>query len=113
MLHHQETKPVKADDLQITEEQIPNGIKLTVKGQVNSQTADKLEERLEKAMKDGQGHIILNMLWVKFLSSAGIRVILKTYKEANDTGGSFGIEMPSQNVKNVLGMAALDEMLIK
>ena len=104
---------MKTDDLQITEEKIPNGMKFTIKGQVNSGTADKLEDRLQKALEDGQRDLILNMLWVKFLSSAGIRVILKTYKEANDLGGSFGIEMPSQNVKNVLGMAALDEMLIK
>ncbi|MCL1836131.1 MAG: STAS domain-containing protein [Treponema sp.] len=104
---------MRNEDLEITEETTMEGIKLTIKGHVNSGTADKLENWLHKAIHDGQKNIVLNMLWVKFLSSAGIRVILKTYQDLNDTGGRFGIEMPSQNVRNVLGMTALDEMLIK
>ena len=97
----------------ITEEKTPEGIALTIKGMVNSMNADKLLDRLKEAMKDKQKNIILNMFWVEFLSSAGIRVILKTYQDANDLGGSLGIKMPSENVRNVLGMTALDEMLIK
>ena len=103
---------MKTEDLQITEEQTQSGIKFTIKGHVNSATAEKLEDSLKKALKDGKVNIILNMVWVKFLSSAGIRIILKTYQEATDAGGKLGIEMPSQNVRNVLGMTALDEMLI-
>ena len=104
---------MRNEDMEITEEQISGGIKLTVKGYVNSGTSEKLENWLKKAMHDGYKNIVVNMLWVKFLSSAGIRVILKTYQDVSDSGGKLGIEMPSQNVKNVLGMTALDEMLIK
>ena len=100
-------------DFEIIEEKTPEYTKFTVKGQVNSGSADKLQSKLLNALHEGQKNLILNMLWVKFLSSAGIRVILKIYKETNDAGGKFGIEKPSPNVKNVLGMTALDELLIK
>ena len=101
------------NDSEITEEKTAEGIKFIIKGRVNSDNADELQGKLQKALNDGQINIVLDMFRVDFLSSAGIRVILKTYQDANDAGGKFGIEMPSRNVRNVLGMTALDELLIK
>ena len=103
---------MKKDEFEIEEEEIKKGAKFILKGRVNSLNCEELQYILDKALKDGKVNIVLNMLWVEYLSSAGIRVILKTYKDAHEAGGKFGIEMPSQNVRNVLGMTALDEMLI-
>jgi anti-anti-sigma factor len=103
---------MKKEEFEIEEEEIRKGVKFTLKGRVNSLNCEELQYILDKALKDGKINIVLNMLWVEYLSSAGIRVILKTYKDAHEAGGKFGIEMPSQSVKNVLGMTALDEMLI-
>ena len=100
------------DDFVITKDEIREGIKFIIKGRVNSTNAEELQYVLENAIKDGQNNIILNMLRVEYLSSAGIRVILKTFKDVKSAGGKFGIEMPSENARNVLGMTALDEMLI-
>ena len=99
--------------LEITEEEIPEGVKFRISGRVNSESADELQEILHKALESGKKNIVLNMIWVKFLSSSGIRVILKAYQDLKKAGGSFGIETPSRNVKNVLGMTALDKLLIK
>ena len=104
---------MKSKTLLITKELIPEGIKLMIKGRINSDSADEFQDELKQAMDNGYKNIIVNMIWVDFLSSAGIRVILKTYKELSAAGGRFGIEKPSQTVKNILGMTALDEMLIK
>jgi len=54
----------------------------------------------------------VNMSQVEYLSSVGIRVILKIYKQTMETGGKFNIERPSEIVKNVLGMVALKELVI-
>ena len=104
---------MKDDDLEISKEKIKDGIKLILKGRINSSSADVLRLELDEAIRDEQKNIILNLLRVDYLSSAGIRVILKIYKDAALIGARFGIEMPSANVKNVLGMTALDELLIK
>ena len=103
---------MKNEDLIITEN-IDNGIcKLIARGRVDSNNADSLLDKLEDALNNGQKSIVLNMSQVVYLSSIGIRVILKAYKQAMETGGTFNIEHPSMVVKNVLGMAALKEMLV-
>ena len=104
---------MKNSDLEITKEKIAEGIKFIIRGRVNSDNADELQGILKKALNDGYKNIVLNMIWVEFLSSAGIRVILKLFQDANNAGGKLRIEMPSENVRNVLGQTALDEMLIR
>jgi len=103
---------MKDEKLEITESKSDDICRFTVKGRIDSNSADSLLFKLENALKDGQKAIILNMSQVDYLSSIGIRVILKIYKQANEEGGTFKIERPSEIVKNVLGMVALKEMLV-
>ena len=100
-------------NFEVSEDITSNGVKFTIKGHINSDNSEKLEKVLQKALGDGINNIVLNMIFVSFLSSAGIKVILKAYQDAHKAGGTLGIEKPSQNVKNVLGMAALHDMLIR
>jgi len=103
---------MKNDNLTI-KESIDNGIcKLIAIGRVDSNSADYLLNKLEDALNRGHKTIILNMSQVGYLSSIGIRVILKIYKQSMEAGGKFNIEHPSEVVRNVLGMAALKEMLV-
>jgi len=102
----------QSKNMEITQEKTSAGIRLTIQGRIDSTNSVKLGHELEQAIEDGHTNIILNMLQVEYLCSTGIRVILKAYKDAKAAGGSFGIEMPSECVKNVLGMVALNEMLV-
>jgi len=104
---------MKKEEFEITGEKTPDGIKFFLKGFITSYHADKLQNELDAAMKDGIVNIVLNMLFVEYLCSTGIKVLLKTFKSAKEAGGKLSIEKPSERVKNVLGMVALDEMLIK
>jgi len=100
------------ENLEITQN-INDGIcRISLKGRVDSNTADLLLTKLEAVIEEGNMNIILNMYNVNYLSSIGIRIILKTYKSLSEKGGSFKIEHPSETVKNVLGMVALNEMLV-
>ena len=100
------------EEFTITKEKIPGGLRFIILGRVNSINAPTIQHKLEEALKDGVKKIVLDMGLVEFLSSAGIRVILKTHKDLKKEGGTFGIEQASENVKNVLGMVALGEMLV-
>jgi anti-anti-sigma factor len=101
------------DETLTVTENLDGGVcKLTAKGRIDSNSADYLKEKLEKALKAEHKTIILNMSQVKYLSSIGIRVILNIYKQAKEAGGTFKIDRPSDFVKNVLGMVALKEMLV-
>ena len=72
-----------------------------------------LKQKLDEARSKRKKHIIVNMQQVPFLSSGGIRVLLMYYKIMNAENGSFFVENPSENVQNVLGMTALEELLLK
>ena len=99
-------------DLDITEEKAQEGVRLIIKGRIDSNNASILEQKLEDALNKGEKHIILNMSQVEHLRSVGIRIILKAYKNAREAGGKVGIEQPSKNVKKVLAITSLEEMLI-
>ena len=100
------------DNFAITQEAEQGSIKLTIKGRIDSVSAVELGHKLDKVLQGGKVNVVLNMLRVEYLCSTGIRVILKAYKNVKGSGGKFGIESPSECVKNVLGMAALNEMLV-
>ena len=87
--------------------------KLIIKGPVSAANADILNNTIEKVLKSECKCIVLNMREVSFLASGGIRVLLKYHKQSKSLNFSFHIEAPSENVRNVLGMVALDEMLLK
>ena len=101
------------DDITMTEEIVDDISKFFVKGRITSINANVIQHNLTEAFNAGRTKIIVNMMQVAFLSSAGIRVLLMFFKKAKESGGSFHIESPSENVINVLGMTALDEMLLK
>ena len=89
-----------------------NAVSLIVSGRVDAVNSAVLGSNLEKALGGGHINITVNMSGVRFLSSMGIRAILKAYKTAKELGGALHITSPSEIVKNVMGMTALDEMLL-
>ena len=101
------------DSFEITQA-IKDGVcRFTVKGRIDTNSADEFQAQMEDALKNNQKVIILNMAQVEYLSSIGIRVILKIFKQAAEMGGSFNIEQPSKIVGNVLSMVALNELIVK
>ena len=85
-----------------------------IKGRINSINANELEFKLNKTIREEEGkNIILNMSQVEYMSSTGIRVILKIFRQCKEANRKFNIEFPSENVRNVLGITALDELLLK
>ena len=101
------------NDLTIKKDAFPELVKFTITGRIYSSNADVLEKHLEKTLEEKSFNIILNMNQVDYISSIGIRIILKIYMEAKKAGGKLEIEKPSENVRNVLKITALDEMLIQ
>ena len=86
--------------------------RFTLKGRVTVNEASVMEFKMNESIKSGCERIIINMSLVSMFTSAGIRVILSTHKKLKKAGGELKIENPAENVRNVIGMAALDEMLL-
>ncbi len=73
---------------------------ITVKGRVDSTTAQEFEAELTKYKK-----IALNMADVSYMSSAGLRALVKAKKN-----GEVRIVAPSSRVAEVLDLAGLNSL---
>jgi len=87
--------------------------RFTLKGLVSVKEAAFMERELEYAIESGCTRVIINMSLVSMFTSAGIRVIFAAHKKLKKAGGELKIESPAENVRNVIGMVALDELLLR
>ena len=87
--------------------------RFTLKGQVGLKESAVIEYKLGEAIELGCTRAIINMSMVTMFTSAGIRVILAAHKKLKKAGGELKIESPAENVRNVIGMVALDELLLR
>lgn len=98
--------------MEITEQPLGAELEVRVKGRLDSSWADPLALRLEEVIRGGMHQLILNLSEVTYLSSAGIRVLLKFYKQLQGIQGSFIVANPSEPVKTVLDLAGLSTLLL-
>jgi anti-anti-sigma factor len=98
--------------MEITEHRTGATLELRIKGRLDSYWADPLARRLEEVIREGAHHLRLNLAEVAYMSSAGIRVLVKFYRQLQGIQGSFAVSNPSQPVKTVLELAGLATLLM-
>ncbi|MBI3329160.1 MAG: STAS domain-containing protein [Nitrospinae bacterium] len=98
--------------MEITKQQSGEVLELLVRGRLDSYWAEPLASRLDEVIREGAHQISLNLSEVAYLSSAGIRVLVKFYKQLQGIQGSFAVTNPSDPVKMVLELAGLGGLLI-
>jgi anti-anti-sigma factor len=62
---------------------------VTLNGEINGQTYPVLENKLDQLLEEHPALIVLDMANVTYMSSAGIRVILKTKKTLSANAGKL------------------------
>lgn len=68
------------------EKKIENGnVTLTITGRLDTTTAPELEKTLDSVL-DGTKELVFDMTGLEYISSAGLRVILKAQKAMNAQG---------------------------
>jgi anti-anti-sigma factor len=81
-------------------------------GRLDAYWADHVGKAIQDAIRAGSHHIQLNFAQVDYLSSAGLRVILKYYKELKAVQGSLAITQPSGGALAIFKMAGFAGMMI-
>src|SRR5687767_12935072 len=97
--------------MEITRTQGEDYLEIKVAGRLDSYWADDLAKALEETVREGAHHIRLNLSETSFLSSAGIRVLMTTYRQLKGIRGSFGVSSPSEAVRKVLALSGLTNLL--
>lgn len=99
--------------MDITKQQGDGVLEVSVKGRLDGYWADHLDASLAETVREGQYHLRLNLAQVTFLSSAGIAVLIKYYKQLSRIQGSLVVSSPSEPVRVVLGLTRLAALLIE
>jgi anti-anti-sigma factor len=98
--------------MQITKQIRGEMVELKVEGRLDGYWADHLAAAVDQEIRDGSHHIQLDLSQVPFLSSAGIGVLVRFYKNLKSIHGSFAVSNCSRNVLKILELSMLKEILV-
>lgn len=84
---------------------------MKVRGRVDSETSVELDEALTGLLQQGRNQIVLNLQDVDFMSSAGLRAMVKAYQAAKSSGGGLRLASVSEPVEVVLRTVGMMQML--
>ena len=83
---------------------------VTVSGRVDSETAHQLYEVLAQVAAGGTNKIVLDLKGVDYMSSAGLRSIVKAAQAAQKSGGELRLAAVSDSVEVVLRTVGMLQM---
>lgn len=81
-----------------------------LKGRLDTATAPATEAKL-LAMLAGGAKLVADLAELHYVSSAGLRVLLKVAREAKNGGGSVALAAPQAPVLEVLETSGFDKVL--
>lgn len=72
---------------------------------VDTNTAPEVEKLVFENIGDGAGKLVIDFSQVDYISSAGLRVLLKTAKHMKKGGGKFGLCNLNDQIREVLELS--------
>jgi len=82
-----------------------------IAGRVDGFTADTLQQVFSSEVAIGHHELVADFSEVDYTSSAGLRVLLGTVKEARSRGGDLRLAGPRPEVRNVLELSGFTGIL--
>jgi anti-sigma B factor antagonist len=82
-----------------------NSTIVAVTGTVDALTAPDLAKILVNQIADGHVNLVVDLMGVEFMSSAGLRTLLGGVKEARSNGGDLRIASINPGIDKVLKMS--------
>jgi anti-anti-sigma factor len=83
---------------------------LKLQGRLDGNNAGYLDDKLNELIQEGHYHVDLDTENISFLSSAGIRILVKQAKAFRNVSGKLDITKFSEGVKTVLDMVGMGSM---
>lgn len=97
--------------MEILKSQTGATLELRLRGRLDASWADSLGQALDDAVRAGHHQVELNFAQVDYLSSAGLRMLLKHYKQLKAVHGRLTITEPNAATLAILKMAGFAQML--
>ena len=96
--------------MDITIEKSQNLTVVSAFGKMDAANCGRLEEALDRIVDQGRTSIILNLEGLLYISSAGLRVLLKTAKRLHGTG-SFALCSLNEDVSEIIEMSGFSHFM--
>lgn len=84
---------------------------VAISGSVDGLTAETLLATLHAHVEDGHTRLVVDLAAVEYTSSAGLRALLATVKEARRRGGDLRLAQINPNVRKVLELSGFVTIL--
>ncbi|HTR89144.1 MAG TPA: STAS domain-containing protein [Solirubrobacteraceae bacterium] len=99
------------EHLRIDVRREPDRVVLGLHGELDLLAAPHLESELESCEGEGNGNLVLDLGGVRFIDSAGLRVILAAHQRAGERGGRLALTPGSAQVQRLLSIAGVGDRL--
>ena len=86
-------------------------ITVHISGSVDGLTAESLQRVFSSEVDAGHHNLVADLGRVDYMSSAGLRVLLATVKNARSRGGDLRLAGPNPEVRNVLDLSGFTGIL--
>src|SRR5262245_25943640 len=98
--------------MEIIQQPHEDRLELRLIGRLDANWSDHVGNAIESAIRAGQHHIDLDLAQVNYVSSAGIRVLVKHFKLLKAAKGALRIVRTTDAVFSVLQLSGLASMLV-
>jgi anti-sigma B factor antagonist len=97
----------------ITKTTTPEGWELLVPGRIDGDLAHQLEVEISNAIRGGAQSIRINLSQATFLCSAGIRVLLQSYRQMKGANKKLRVSSPSPAVASILELTGFSDLIVE
>lgn len=97
-------------EIQVTPREGRHELQLT--GRLDANWAEHVGQAIETAIRSGHHQLDLDFAQVHYVSSAGIRVLLKYYKQLKAARGLLRVLRPTESVLSVLQLSGIATLLV-
>ena len=91
--------------MEIKEHKEGNVIILEPNGRLDTNTSDEFEAKIVGLVDAGELRLVIDLIHVDYISSAGLRVLLMTAKKLKSMNGSIALCSMSEHIKEVFDIA--------
>ena len=80
-------------------------------GRIDTKNADEIQLEIDPEIDSEAGPLVIDFQGVTFLSSAGLRVVLRIAKSLNKQGREFAMASLNRSVRDVVEVSGLDQLI--
>lgn len=84
---------------------------VTADGEIDLATVNTLRSAITTAMRQGAGHLTLNLDKVTYIDSSGLGTLIGAHKRLSSSGGSLTIRCSQARILRLFAITGLDKVL--